>query len=101
MPGTRLTVSMRILIGMVGPLCPGQVAVMSYAPSASGELVMLYCPLTLATPPPTCVPFAKIVTLALGALVPTNVGVLSLVMLSVLLLPLSLLASRSGCTENA
>src|SRR5437879_5134243 len=57
---------------------------------------MLQLPPPVATPVPTAVPPLKIVTVLFASAVPLKVGVVALVMLSVLLLPVSEAAIRSG-----
>jgi hypothetical protein len=77
------------------PAASVAVAVMLWAPLLSALVVMLYAP-PVAGPLPTSPPSLKIRTVLPASAVPVKVGVGSLVTLSVLELPVSEAAARSG-----
>jgi hypothetical protein len=70
-------------------------ALMLCAPFDSADVVMEYVPFA-ATPDPTVTPSLKIVTVLPSGATPVKVGVITLVMLSVLDVPESDAAARSG-----
>src|SRR5439155_5587247 len=84
------------------PAASVALAVMLYVPSASALLAMLQFPLPSAVSVPIRVPPPRnICTVLLASAVPVKVGVVTLVMLSVLDVPLSLAAVMSGAEGAA
>ena len=83
---------------LVLPAVSVALAVMVWAPAARAEVVMVQLPEPSAVPDPiSVVPSVSYsLTVALASAVPLKVGVVSLVMLSVLELPLSVPAVMSG-----
>src|SRR5437660_11842559 len=82
-------------VGDTLPVASVAVAVMVWVPGASALVVMLYAPL-VAVPLPACTPSLRILTVLPVSAAPVNVGVVMLVMSSLLEMPLSLEANRSG-----
>src|SRR5205823_2990041 len=83
------------------PAASVALAVMLCVPSLNVLLVMLQFPLPSAVVVPSTVLPSSNTTGLLASVVPVKVGVVSLVMLSVLELPLSLAAVRSGVAGAA
>src|SRR4051812_17815563 len=77
------------------------VAGIAWTPLVSALTVTKYLPCGSAMSLPTGLPSERMVTFTPGSAVPMNVGVLSLVMLSVLELPVSDAGSRSGMLGGA
>ena len=71
-------------------------AVMLLTPVVSTDVVIVHAPLISAVAEPTTVPLASSSTISPALAVPVNVGVLTLVMLSVLEAPLSEAVVRAG-----
>src|SRR5690349_13130479 len=82
------------LAALLAPLAVAM-AVIECGPSDRTDVVIEYAP-AVATPLPTTTPSDRIDTVAPASAVPLKVGVLTLVMLSVLLVPASLELVMSG-----